>query len=230
MRPHCPLRDTPEAVAYSHDRYTQSTVCCHRIITSIRGTVYRHRSCFATRSEGPDRVLVPVQSQHTGLWVSGRPKTPLTLTDDERIQLSNLARSRTLPHAVVARAKPVLWSSESESNSQIAARLHWTRATVGKWRQRFRLVGLYDELRPRRPAHYRGRAGYRSAETHAIAQARLRHALDGPRSGPCQRHFQIDRPPSVFRPPRCSPIARAPSNSPPIRLLSKKCATSQACT
>ena len=85
---------------------------------------------------------------------TGRPKTPLTLTDDERTQLKSLARSRTLPHALVARAKVVLWSSEGESNSQIAARLHWTKATVGKWRQRFlqyRLPGLYDELRPGRP-------------------------------------------------------------------------------
>jgi putative transposase len=85
---------------------------------------------------------------------TGRPKTPLTLTDDERTQLRSLAHSRTLPHALVARAKLVLWSAEGESNSQIAARLHWTKATVGKWRQRFlqhRLPGLYDELRPGRP-------------------------------------------------------------------------------
>src|SRR5258706_1311764 len=85
---------------------------------------------------------------------TGRPKTPLSLTDDERTQLRSLARSRTLPDALVARAKLVLCSSEGESNSQIAARLHWTKATVGKWRQRFlqyRLAGLYDELRPGRP-------------------------------------------------------------------------------
>ena len=84
----------------------------------------------------------------------GRPKVPLTATDDERIQLSSLARSRTLPHALVARAKLVLWSAKGQSNSQIAARLSWTKATVGKWRQRFlqyRLAGLYDELRPGRP-------------------------------------------------------------------------------
>lgn len=85
---------------------------------------------------------------------TGRPKAPLTVTDDERLQLTSLARSRTLPHALVARAKLVLWSAKGESNSQIAARLSWTKATVGKWRQRFlqyRLAGLYDELRPGRP-------------------------------------------------------------------------------
>ena len=55
---------------------------------------------------------------------------------------------------MVARAKLVLWSSEGETNSRIATRLRWTKATVGKWRQRFiqhRLAGLYDELRPGRP-------------------------------------------------------------------------------
>jgi putative transposase len=40
------------------------------------------------------------------------------------------------------------------SNSEIAERLGWAKATVGKWRQRFiehRVAGLYDELRPGRP-------------------------------------------------------------------------------
>ena len=84
----------------------------------------------------------------------GRPKTAVNLTAEEREQLHSLARSRTLSHALVARAKLVLWSAEGESNSEIAARLRWTKATVGKWRQRFvqhRLVGLYDEARPGRP-------------------------------------------------------------------------------
>lgn len=84
----------------------------------------------------------------------GRPKAELVLSDDERAQLSGLAASRSLPHAVVARAKVVLWSAEGASNSEIAARLEWTQATVGKWRRRFlerRVQGLYDELRPGRP-------------------------------------------------------------------------------
>ena len=54
----------------------------------------------------------------------------------------------------VARAKVVLRSAEGETNTQIAERLQWTKATVGKWRKRFidrRLAGLYDELRPGRP-------------------------------------------------------------------------------
>lgn len=86
--------------------------------------------------------------------ITGRPKPTLTLTADERTQLRSLAGSRTLPHALVARARLVLWSADGQSNTQIARRLHWTNATVGKWRQRFvqhRLPGLYDELRPGRP-------------------------------------------------------------------------------
>jgi putative transposase len=86
--------------------------------------------------------------------ISGRPKAVLSLTREEQVQLRSWAHSRTLPHALVSRAKLVLWSSEGESNTRIARRLRWTNATVGKWRQRFvqhRLAGLYDELRPGRP-------------------------------------------------------------------------------
>lgn len=84
----------------------------------------------------------------------GRPVTAVVLTPDELTQLRSLARSRTLPHALVARAKLVLWAAQEKSNTEIAHRLRCTKATVGKWRQRFlkhRLAGLYDELRPGRP-------------------------------------------------------------------------------
>jgi len=86
--------------------------------------------------------------------LAGRPKPSLELAADERLQLNSLAASRTLPHALVCRAKVVLWSAAGQSNSEIAERLSWTKATVGKWRQRFvehRVAGLYDELRPGRP-------------------------------------------------------------------------------
>jgi putative transposase len=77
--------------------------------------------------------------------VTGRPKTAISLSTDEQSQLRSLSISRTLPHGLVARAKLVLWAAEGHGNSDIANRLHCTKATVGKWRQRFverRLSGL----------------------------------------------------------------------------------------
>src|SRR5246500_5686699 len=84
----------------------------------------------------------------------GRPKARLELTAAEEKELAGFAASRSLAHALVARARLVLWSAEGRSNSEIARRLRWSKATVGKWRQRFlrsRIQGLYDELRPGRP-------------------------------------------------------------------------------
>ena len=85
---------------------------------------------------------------------TGRPKTALELSVEEEAELRGFSSSRSLPHALVARAKLVLWSAEGKTNTEIASQLQWTKATVGKWRQRFierRLSGLYDELRPGRP-------------------------------------------------------------------------------
>ena len=87
----------------------------------------------------------------------GRPKTELVLSAEEHAQLSALAASRALPHALVARAKLVLWAAQGESNTAIAERLGWSLPTVGKWRGRFvaqRMAGLHDELRPGRPRSY----------------------------------------------------------------------------
>ena len=85
---------------------------------------------------------------------TGRPKAELVLSPQEEAQLSSLATSRSLPHALVARARLVLWAAVGDSNSVIAQRLGWSMPTVGKWRRRFvehRLAGLHDELHPGRP-------------------------------------------------------------------------------
>jgi len=40
-----------------------------------------------------------------------------------------------------------LWAAKGVANRETAARLAWSKATVGKWRQRFvehRLAGIYD--------------------------------------------------------------------------------------
>ena len=84
----------------------------------------------------------------------GRPKAELVLSEAEQAQLSTMARSRSLPAALVARARIVLAAAAGEPNSAIAARMHVTRHTAGKWRRRFlqaRISGLYDELRPGKP-------------------------------------------------------------------------------
>ena len=107
----------------------------------------------------------------------GRPKAELVLSEQERVQLSSLARSRALPHAIVSRAKVVLWSAEGASNTEIAERLQWTNGTVGKWRRRFlhrRVAGLYDELRPGRP---------RSIEDERVAALLKRTLTRKPKAG-----------------------------------------------
>ncbi len=95
---------------------------------------------------------------------TGRPKSVLVLSTEEREQLQALVRSRSLPAGLVRRAKIVLHAADGEANSAIAKRLKLAEATVGKWRRRFvshRLQGLHDELRPGRP---------RSLEDEAVAE------------------------------------------------------------
>jgi DNA-binding NarL/FixJ family response regulator len=67
----------------------------------------------------------------------GRPKPTLKLSAEEHETLIGLAASRSLPHALVSRARVVLSSVEGISNAKIAERLNWSKPTVGKWRQRF---------------------------------------------------------------------------------------------
>jgi putative transposase len=82
---------------------------------------------------------------------------PLILTEDEVQQLQALANSRSLPHSIVQRAQIVLACGAGETNTAIAKRMGLTGTTVGKWRKRYRelgLEGLHDELRPGRPRTY----------------------------------------------------------------------------
>jgi transposase len=84
----------------------------------------------------------------------GRPKAPLTLTDDERQTLQRWARRAKTAQALALRAKIVLACAQGQTNQQVAEQLGIWPQTVGKWRGRFvrqRLEGLSDEPRPGRP-------------------------------------------------------------------------------
>jgi hypothetical protein len=52
-----------------------------------------------------------------------RSKAELVSSAEEDAQSSSLAASRSLPHAMVARAQLVLWAAQGESNSAIAERV-----------------------------------------------------------------------------------------------------------
>ena len=82
---------------------------------------------------------------------------PLGLSDDELQQLQSIASSRSLSHSILQRAQIVLACGAGETNTAIAKRMGLTGMTVGKWRKRYRalgLEGLHDDLRPGRPRTY----------------------------------------------------------------------------
>jgi putative transposase len=86
--------------------------------------------------------------------ITGRPKPTIALTEEERLQLTSFATSRSLPHGLVVRARLVLMAAEGVSNATIAARLDLSPQSVCLWRKRYLdrgLQGLHEELRPGRP-------------------------------------------------------------------------------
>ena len=85
---------------------------------------------------------------------TGRPLKPLDLTPAEREKLAMLARRPKSAQAMALRARIVLGCEAGATNSAVAQKLRITGATVGKWRERFRLgrlEGLLDEPRPGAP-------------------------------------------------------------------------------
>lgn len=93
---------------------------------------------------------MPNRSTPKGL----KPAVEITLKKPEREELESFANSRSLPHALVLRAKIVLLAAEGMENLRIAERVGLSRISVGKWRRRYAaegLPGIYDQLRPGRP-------------------------------------------------------------------------------
>ena len=85
---------------------------------------------------------------------TGRPKKPLTVKPADQEKLELLARRPKTAQRVAVRSKIVLRAAEGLPNQEIARRLGITGATVGKWRERYRvqgMEGLSDEPRPGTP-------------------------------------------------------------------------------
>ena len=91
---------------------------------------------------------------------TGRPKALLTISSDERTQLTAITRSRSLPVALTLRAKIVLACEREPNNAVVAARLGVGPHTIGKWRNRFitnRIEGSTTRCVPAGPARLRMR-------------------------------------------------------------------------
>ena len=86
--------------------------------------------------------------------ITGRPKKPVILSEEEHEQLKAIVNSRSLPHGLVRRARIILMAAEGVPNCTIAETIGISHQTVCQWRQRYLqqgLQGLHDELRPGRP-------------------------------------------------------------------------------
>jgi transposase len=85
---------------------------------------------------------------------TGRPKKPLTLTEDERRTLEQWARRPKTAQRLALRSRVVLACADGLPNRRVAAHVRVSTNSVGKWRERFRvrrLEGLVDEPRPGAP-------------------------------------------------------------------------------
>lgn len=83
-----------------------------------------------------------------------RARRSLDITGEEREQLDAIAASRSLPAALVRRAKIVLLTEDGLSDREAARHLDISQPTVSLWRRRFRtgrIAGLHDEMKPGRP-------------------------------------------------------------------------------
>jgi len=86
--------------------------------------------------------------------ITGRPKVPMVLSEQEQMQLKSIISSRSLPSGLVARARIVLMAADGLTNNQISEKIGLSHQAVCKWRQRYLkqgISGLHDELRPGRP-------------------------------------------------------------------------------
>jgi transposase len=67
---------------------------------------------------------------------------PLSVTADQRAELTRMAASSTLRHRQVVQARALLWAAEGVANQEIARRCEVDPDTVRRWRTRFAEQGV----------------------------------------------------------------------------------------
>ena len=71
--------------------------------------------------------------------IVGAPALPVT--EEQRVELSRMARSTVLPHRKVMQAKALLLAADGVANQEIARQVDVDSDTVRRWRSRFASVG-----------------------------------------------------------------------------------------
>lgn len=85
---------------------------------------------------------------------TGRPLSPISVTQEQRSTLQNWARRPKTAQALALRARIILACAEGKPNGVVAGLTRVRQQTVSKWRSRFvskGLEGLLDEPRPGTP-------------------------------------------------------------------------------
>jgi transposase len=94
-----------------------------------------------------------------------RNQAVLAITDEQRIELTRWAQSRTLPAGDVFRARLMLALAEGQTYSKIMATLQTSAPTISRWKQRFEEDGIAG-LDPRHK-------GSKPRVANAAVQARI---------------------------------------------------------
>jgi transposase len=78
----------------------------------------------------------------------------IVLSEDQHLELSRIAPSRSLPAGYVFRAQLILMLSEGASFNPIKGRLRTTAPTISRWKVRFLAAGIdgLDTFHPGQPA------------------------------------------------------------------------------
>ena len=114
---------------------------------------------------------------------TGRPKTALMLSAEQREELERWTRRRSTAQSLALRARVILSCADGGNNKDVAGRLGVSRLTVGRWRSRFiqrGLDGLLDEPRPGAPRKISDATVEKAVTITLETKPAGRHALEHP--------------------------------------------------